>query len=110
MTDREAADAAGISKQTAYGWPNKADVNLAVKLAKVDGIEVGREKLRRLVIKAVDVLDSEMDERKKRRLDAAQVVLDRTGLHAVAGIQVTTETADPALLAEAYEIVGQNRG
>lgn len=83
QTDREAADAIGIAPQTVYNWPNKDAVNRAVRLAKLDGVEVGRERLRRLVVTAIDVLEAEMtasDLRNDNRLKAALEVLNRVGL------------------------------
>lgn len=79
-TDKAAAESAGIPQQTVYNWPNKEDVNEAVRLAGMDTIEVARERLRRLLLKAVDVLDEEMDAGKPKRLDAAKEAFDRGGL------------------------------
>jgi len=55
----------------------------------MDTVQIGREKLRRLVPRAVDVLDDEMDG-EKRRLDAAKEVLDRAGLSGITRHDVTS--------------------
>lgn len=87
-SDREAAKAIGIGPSTAYGWPNKSDVNRAVQLARLCSLEIAKEELSRLTVKAVGVLDKEMDDGKK--LDAACEVLDRAGLVTRKELDVTT--------------------
>ena len=88
--DNEAAEAAGLDINTVYHWANKQDVNRAVILAKLDTVQVAREKLRRLTPKAVDVLDDEMEKGRKRRLDAARDVLDRTGIESTKNVDITS--------------------
>lgn len=78
-SDAAAARAMGMSENTVYAWDNKEDVRRAVQLARMDGLNVARERLKRLMDKALDVLDKEMDTR-TRRLDAATEVLNRVGL------------------------------
>jgi len=93
-TDKAAAEKIGLAPDTVYGWPNKDAVNRAVRLAKLDGVQVGRERLRRLIGKAIDVLEDELDASgigDNNRLKAALEVLDRTGLEGKAGIDVTSE-------------------
>jgi hypothetical protein len=79
-TDKAAAADCELSYDTVCHWTNKKDVNRAVKLAKMDSVQLAFEKLRRLAPVAVDVLDDEMSKGRKRRLDAARDVLDRSGL------------------------------
>lgn len=78
-TDAAGARAAKLPPSTVYGWDNKAAVDLAVQLAQLDGVNVACERLRRLLDKAVDVLEDEMEGRGRnaKRLDAAIEVLDR---------------------------------
>lgn len=84
-SDKEAAAALGIPVDTVYGWPNKADVNEAVKRSHLDGIELGHERLRRMIQKALDVVDSEMEssDPDSHRYNSALEVLDRVGLSAI---------------------------
>jgi hypothetical protein len=79
-TDKDAAANAGLEYNTVCHWSNKQEINEAVKLSKLDTVLVAMEKMRRLTPKAVNVFDDEMNEGKKRRLDAAKEVLDRAGL------------------------------
>lgn len=76
-TDADAARILGIPVQTIYNWDNKADVNEAVKLARMDGVHVAQERLHRLMGKAIDGLESELDN-DDRRMEAVREVLDRT--------------------------------
>jgi len=84
-SDKEAADAMGIPVDTVYGWANKAAVNEAVKRACMDGVELGRERLRRMIQKALDVVTDEMESAQpdSHRYSAALQVLDRVGLSAI---------------------------
>jgi len=91
-SDKEAAESVGVSPDVAYSWRNKEQVNLAVKLGKVDGVLLAREKLRRLVYAAACVLEDEMGDDKKRRLEAAREVLDRTGIEKLKKIALTDPT------------------
>jgi len=93
-TDKEAAEAVGIAPPTVYGWPNKDDVNEAVRLAQMNSVDVGRERLQRLVEQAIDVIEDEMTDdglRSRDRLKAALEVLDRTGLEAGSRVDVVSE-------------------
>ena len=99
--DKEAAESTGISPDVVYNWRNKEQVNLAVKLGKVDGVLLGREKLRRIVIKAVQVLEEEMEPGKKQRLAAAREVLDRAGISKLRKVALTDPTGE-----ESYDPVG----
>jgi len=89
-TDKEAAESIGIPSQTVYNWSNKAEIDEAVKLAQLDTIEVARERLRRLLITAIDVVEEEMAEDKKRRLDAAKEVFDRAGVAILQVLDITS--------------------
>lgn len=87
-SDKKAAEIIGISPTTAYSWPNKGDVDKAIQLATLGSLDVAREKLSRLVLQAVNVLEKEME--KGQRLAAAREVMDRTGLVAIKGLDVTS--------------------
>ncbi len=96
-TDAEAADRCGLPQRTVYGWDNKQDVNEAVRLARMDGLNVARERLRRMVGRALDVLDTEMDgkRRNSRPLDSAKEVLDRAGLVVVQKTEISGRDGGP---------------
>lgn len=87
-SDKEAAQAIGIPPDTAYKWPNKSVINQILRLAVLNNLEVARERLSRLTLKAVGVLDKEMDGDKP--LPPACEVLDRAGLAARRELDVTT--------------------
>jgi len=84
-TDKEAAEACGVPPGSVYNWPNKEDVRQAVQLVKEDSVMLGREQLRRLVTKAVSVVESHLD---KNSLGAAVEVFNRTGLEAGATLNL----------------------
>jgi len=93
-SDKEAAESVGVSPDVAYNWRNKEQVNLAVELGKVDGVLLAREKLRRLVYMAARVLEEEMGDGRKRRLEAAKEVLDRTGIEKLKKVALTDPTGE----------------
>jgi hypothetical protein len=75
-SDKEAAEALGLSPQTVWHWPDH--VNEAVKLMAKDGIHVAREVLRRNTSKAAAVKVAGLDsDDEKIRQDAASEILDR---------------------------------
>lgn len=84
-SDKEAAELIGIAPSTVYCWSNKADVDWAVAQSTLGILDVGREQLRRLVLKAILVIEKKLD---KDSLAAALQVLDRVGLHAVQGMDM----------------------
>jgi hypothetical protein len=104
-TDAAGARAAKLPPSTVYGWDNKAAVDLAVQLAQLDGVNVACERLKRLLDKAVDVLDDEMDGkgRNAKRLDAAIEVLDRVMGKAVQRIDQHTDNAGELVVKFVYE-------
>lgn len=118
VSDASAARAVGLSLDTVYGWTNKAAVNEAVRLAQLDGVNVARERLRRLATDAVDALAEELANRRNpRRLDAAKDVLDRVGLGAVHKIAPTDpsgtrkyESLDDLSDADLLAIIAAGRG
>ena len=94
--DKEAAEAVGISPDVVYAWPNKQDVNRAVLLAKLDGIAVAREKLKRLAMDAVNALDDIVKDGKSgQRLSASLAVLDRAGLPEIRRIETSGPGGGP---------------
>jgi len=76
QTDKEAAQETGIAAATAYSWPNKDDVNEAVRLMAYDGLVVAQHIRRRAVAKAMAVkvrgLDS--DDEKVRQSAATEII------------------------------------
>lgn len=103
-TDAEAADKCGLPQRTVYGWDNKQDVNEAVRLARLDGLNVARERLRRMAAKALTVLDNEMDgkSRNAKRYEAAIAVLDRVGLAAVQKVEQKSEQSGEVVIRVEY--------
>lgn len=96
-TDKDAAAKMGISPDTVYNWPNKPDINEAVRLAKLDGVSVAREQLTRLASKAVDKLGDAIDK-DDPALSAIVAVLDRVGLSDVQRHEIGEPGAfDPAV-------------
>ena len=90
-SDREAARAIGTAPETVYKWAAKERINQAIVLARIDSVNVAREKLRRLAGKAVDALEELLsctDNKEKRQ--AAAEILDRIGLPAQKAIDVTS--------------------
>jgi hypothetical protein len=94
--DKEAAEQIGISPDVVYAWPNKQDVNEAVRLAKLDGVTVAREKLTRLASKAVDAIEETIDsDTNSARLSASLAVLDRVGIPEVKRTELSGADGGP---------------
>lgn len=92
-SDAEAARRAGIARNTMLNWKaNGVPLDKLVKLGRLDGVEVAREKLRRLASKAVDVIEDEMKAKRgsPRRLEAAIQALNRLGMEGKTGFDVTS--------------------
>ena len=92
-SDAEAARRAGIARNTMLNWKaNGVPLDQIVQLSRLDGVEVAREKLRRLASRAVDVIEDEMEAKRgsPRRLEAALQALNRLGLEAKTGVDVTS--------------------
>lgn len=92
-SDAEAAKAIKITPSTVYHWDNKARVEEAVSLLCVDAIEDGKERLRALMGKAIDVLEQEVTQGvigDGTRLRAALTILERGGLSEKKELDVTT--------------------
>lgn len=94
QSDKDAALQIGISPDSVYNWPNKADINEAVRLAKIDSVNVAREKLRRLACEAVDAVAKEM-RGTRNRLPAALAILDRVGLIVINRHELTGARGGP---------------
>jgi hypothetical protein len=107
-TDKEAAQELGIAEDTVYGWPNKQDVNEAVKLAKLDGVNVAREKLKRLASKAVDIVGASMGDKEKPGLSAALAVLDRIGMPEVRRQEIGGSGGGPILVGIDPDVEGKD--
>ena len=95
QTDKTAADKLGIHPTTISKWPNLADVQTCISLAKQDGVILATEKLRRAASLAVDTIIDEMQARRgsSKRLDAAQTILDRLGVDVKQTIKQQVEQA-----------------
>lgn len=106
-TDKEAAQRCDLNPDSIYNWPNKADVNRCVQLARLDGINVAREELRRGASEAVQALIGEL--KGKRAIDAAVAILDRVGLEAGQNVNVGANDKALALFA-ALARIRENSG
>lgn len=91
-SDKEAAIQIGLSPQGVYQWHNKDRVNEAVRLARLETVNVARKRLARMVNDAIDVIEDEMKGGRgtSNRLQAAREVLDRTGVTRITGLDITT--------------------
>lgn len=103
LNDLEAAQAVGMSPSTMYQWENLDDIRECVKLARLDSIQISREKLRRVASKAVDVIEDELAARRgtSKRLDAALAALDRVGVSP----KNTVELAGVLQIIKGYELI-----
>jgi len=106
-SDAAAARECDLPSSTVYGWDNKPDVDRAVQLAQLDGVHVAQERLRRLMDKAVDVLEGEMNgkSRNAKRLEAAIEVLDRVMGKATQRNEISGADGGPVSLAVVERIV-----
>jgi len=105
-SDAAAAREANLPSSTVYGWDNKADVDRAVQLAQLDGVNIAVERLRRLIDKAVDVLEDEMGgKRNSKRLEAAIEVLDRVMGKALQRQEITGEDGGPIELTVVEHVI-----
>jgi hypothetical protein len=102
-SDADAARETGFALSTVYGWENKADIAEAIRLARMDSIQIAREKLRRVASKAVDVIEDELAARRgtSKRLDAALAALDRVGVSP----KNTLELAGVMQIIKGYELI-----
>jgi hypothetical protein len=80
-TDKEAAEAIGLSPSTVSRWDNKAELNNAVSLLLREPINAAVEMLRGAAVKAAQAIIDTMDtEDEKLKLTAANDLLDRIGM------------------------------
>ena len=97
--DYEAAGAIGVSRETVSRWANKADVDEAVKLMVLDGVEVAREILRRSTSKAAQEIAEQLEHRSVNvRYKAAKDILDRNIGSAPAKHEVTGADGGPLVV------------
>lgn len=92
-SDAEAAKAIKITPSAVYHWDNKEEIDKAVALLCVDVIADGRERLKMLMGKAIDVLEQEVTQGvigDGTRLRAALTILERGGLSEKHEVDVTT--------------------
>ena len=76
-SDREAAEAIGISPSTVKGWDNKAQVDEAIRLMLFDGVIMARTLRRRNLAKAMAVKVAGLDSgTEKIRQDAATEIIE----------------------------------
>lgn len=102
----EACRFCGIDKSVVWRWREEhgLDLDRILNLSRSHVIYVAREWLSRLVLKAIRVLEEELDKpMSKRRMDAALAVLDRAGL--VPGSTMNIKSQQQALVVtyEPYE-------
>lgn len=92
-SDAEAARLIGISEDTPTRWSNKADVRRAVELSRLDGLVLAYERARRMVSKALDVYEDEMDNRRGHpgRMAAANQIVKLNGMEPPAKSEGTIE-------------------
>ena len=96
QTDADAARELGMNPISVSNWKTAgAPIDQAIALIRMDGVVAGRERLRRLVTRAVDVLASQMSHRDPRIAQAAAVqVLDRAGVAESLTIEAGDNLAD----------------
>ena len=76
--DKDAAAEIGLAASTVYGWPNKADVDDAIKLMVMDGVIVAGEIIRRHLPEAARVIAGQLKHRSVNvSYRAAKDFLDR---------------------------------
>lgn len=83
-SDREVAEAVGVSRQTVWEWRNRNAVFVAElnkRRQEIWGSQT--ERLRQLVAKAIDVLEDDLETTEERRLrqSAAVHILRAVGLY-----------------------------
>lgn len=79
VSDKEAADAIGITPEAVYHWPNKAVVKRALHLLGEDGVLSAREIIRRNAPRAASVKVKGLESANERVQQAASTeILDRT--------------------------------
>lgn len=78
-SDKETAESLDIAYLTVRSWPNKQDINEAIKLMAHDGVIAATEILRRNLPKAALELADELEHKNVNvRHTAAVEILDRT--------------------------------
>lgn len=80
-SDRDAARKVGVSESAMFHWPNKAQLDDAVKALLMDGVEQARLVLRNACGDAAETLVRFLAT--KQGVEAAKAILDRAGLPAV---------------------------
>jgi hypothetical protein len=76
-TDKEAAEAIGISPVTVKNWDNKADVDEAVRQMHMDGVVTALEIRRRALARAMAVKVGALEsDNEKIRQDAATELIE----------------------------------
>jgi len=79
--DAQAARAIGLHPDSVYKWPNKQALNRAVELLLADAVAAARLVLKDSAVEAAQTLKRHLLGRKG--VEAANSILDRTGVHAV---------------------------
>jgi len=101
-SDAAAARRMGIRPTLVAQWKEKgAPLDAIIHLAKLDSVEVGIERLRRLVNPALDVLEDELIDKRSRHQAAVQI-LDRAGLVAGSKTIVVGDPANPVTILVEY--------
>lgn len=90
-SDKEAAEMVGISPATAYNWKEKDEINAAVNKLNLSELKTTRERMYRLLPKAIDALEQELDDKEKSRAYVVFNLLDRVGLGTKQQLEVSGE-------------------
>ena len=98
-TDKAAAHEVGLSHFTVCHWPNKADLDKVVHYYSMCHVEAARFLLEGASDKAAETLIREL--RGRQAVVAANSILDRTGVTAVRGVDLTTGGKDFEILLRA---------
>ena len=100
-TDSEAAEAAGVTRQTVNAWKNSCAAFQAELFARRQSVwQAHEDRLRWLLSVALDVLEDELEakaetlEARKRRLQVAVHVLRASGLYGVPLAPIGTASAE----------------
>lgn len=100
-TDSEAAEAAGVTRQTVNAWKNSCAAFQAELFARRQSVwQAQEDRLRWLLSVALDVLEDELEakaetlEARKRRLQVAVHVLRASGLYGVPLAPIGTASAE----------------
>lgn len=97
--DKDAAEAVDLAKETVSRWENKADIDEAVRLMRMDGVIVALEILRRHLPRAAQEIVDELSHRNVGvRYKAATEIMDRAIGRAMQRQEVTGKDGGPIVI------------